>query len=254
LVHVPAYSPYAVAEYTLAMILTLNRKTHRAYNRTKDLNFNINGFVGFDLKGKTAGIIGTGQIGRIVASILNGFGVKLLLSDPYPDSEFAETINAEYTDLASLCRNADIISLNCPLTPATYHLINDDAVKLMKNGVMLINTGRGPLIDTDALIKGLKSRKIGSAGLDVYEEESDYFFEDFSNDIIDDDRLGRLLTFNNVLITSHQAFFTEEALGNIAATTLQNINDYFTDRKLDNEICYHVCSKGCNKEKNGRCW
>lgn len=254
LVRVPAYSPHAVAEYTLALILTLNRKTHRAYNRTKDLNFNINGFVGFDLKGRTAGVIGTGQIGRIVSSILNGFGMKVLLTDPFPDKEFAKSIGADYVDLKTLCNEADIVSLNCPLTPETYHIINDETIEAMKDGVMIINTGRGPLIDTDALIKGLKSRKVGSAGLDVYEEESDYFFEDFSNDIIDDDRLGRLLTFNNVLITSHQAFFTEDALGNIATTTLQNIKDFFSDDKLPNEICYHVCDDECDKEENGRCW
>ena len=251
---VPAYSPYAVAEYTLAMIMTLNRKTHRAYNRTKDLNFNINGFKGFDMHGRTAGVIGTGKIGQIIASILHGFGMKILLTDPYPNHEFAKKIDAEYVSLQDLCKNSKVISLNCPLTPETHHIINDETIALMTDDVMIINTGRGPLIDTDALIRGLKSRKIGAAGLDVYEEESNYFFEDFSNDIIDDDRLGRLLTFNNVLITSHQAFFTEEALQNIASTTLENVKEYFSENKLTNEICYRGSRDACKKIDGEMCW
>lgn len=215
-VRVPAYSPYAVAEHTLALMLTLNRKTHKAYNRTREGNFALHGLMGFDMHGKTAGIIGTGKIAKILIKTLCSMGLKVLAYDVYPDQEFAEKYQMEYTDLDSLYKNADIISLHCPLNKETEYIIDFDSIKKMKEGVMIINTGRGKLIHTQALIEGLKSKKIGAAGLDVYEEESDYFFEDRSNRVMDDDVLARLLSFNNVIVSSHQAFFTKEALANIA--------------------------------------
>ncbi len=250
---VPAYSPYAVAEHTVALMLTLNRKTHKAYQRIRDNNFTINGFLGFDMHGKTAGVIGTGKIGRILIDILNGFGMKVLAYDKFPNEELAQSGKMTYVSLDDLYRQSDIISLNCPLNTETYHMINKDSISKMKETVMIINTGRGPLIDTKALIEGLKTRRIGSAGLDVYEEENEYFFEDFSQEVIDDDVLARLMTFNNVLITSHQAFFTEEALHNIADTTLTNIRDYFSDKALVNEVCYQ-CDDNCRKDREGRCF
>ncbi|MGM0442481.1 MAG: 2-hydroxyacid dehydrogenase [Elusimicrobiota bacterium] len=253
-VRVPAYSPHAVAEHALALMLTLNRKTHRAYYRTKDRNFNIEGLKGFDMAGKTAGIIGTGQIGRVLIKILKGLDMKVLAYDIAPDEEFAKNTGFEYVGLEGLYKRSDIISLNCPLTPETRHIINRDSISMMKEGVMIINTGRGQLIETGALIDALKNRKIGSAGLDVYEEESEYFFEDFSSQIIDDDILARLLTFPNVLVTSHQGFFTKEALENIAGTTLKNIEDYFKENKLENEVCYRCDSEPCRKEEEGRCF
>lgn len=255
-VRVPSYSPYAVAEHAMAMILTLNRKTHKAYNRTQDGNFTIQGLLGFDLFGKTIGVIGTGQIGKILIGIAKGFGMKVLAFDSFPNVEYAKTAGFEYTDLDTLYQNSDIISLHCPLTPETQYIVNAGSIAKMKNGVMLINTSRGKLIDTKALINGLKSRKIGYAGLDVYEEESEYFFEDYSTEILDDDVLARLLTFSNVLITSHQAFFTKEALTNIAETTLKNISNYFENQPLQNEICYR-CSQdtiNCAKAKTGKCF
>ncbi len=250
---VPAYSPYAVAEHTVALMLSLNRKTHKAYYRIRDNNFTINGFLGFDMHGKTAGVIGTGKIGRLLIDILNGFGMKVLAYDTYPNKELEKSAKAVYVTLDKLYAESDIISLNCPLNSKTYHIINDDAIAKMKDTVMIINTGRGPLIDTKALIKGLKTRKIGSAGLDVYEEENDYFFEDFSQEVITDDILARLITFNNVLITSHQAFFTQEALLNIATTTLNNIRDFREGKALVNEVCYK-CDDNCRKLKGGRCF
>lgn len=253
-VRVPAYSPYAVAEHTVALILALNRKIHRAFYRIRDGNFAITGLKGFDMHGKTAGVIGTGKIGKVLLQILKGFGMRLLVYDPHPDREFATQVGCEYVDFPTLLAEADIISLNCPLTKETYHLINRDTIKLMKPGVMLINTGRGHLVDTKALIDGLKSGRIGAAGLDVYEEEGDIFFEDFSNQVIGDDVLARLLTFNNVLITSHQGFFTTEALHNIAQTTLQNIADYFADQPLVNEICYRCDAPRCRHKMQGRCF
>lgn len=255
-VRVPAYSPYAVAEHAVAMMLTLNRKTHKAYYRTQDNNFSIQGLLGFDMRGKTAGVIGTGQIGRILIQILKGFGMTVLAYDPFPNPKFAEELGFEYADLDTLYSKSDVISLHCPLTPETQYIINADSIAKMKDNVMLINTSRGKLINTRALIDGLKSKKIGYAGLDVYEEESDYFFEDYSNDIISDDVLARLLTFHNVLITSHQAFFTKEALANIAETTLNNVTDYFEGRPLKNEICYHCGQEtaNCNKVRQGKCF
>jgi D-lactate dehydrogenase len=235
-VRVPAYSPYAVAEHTLALMLTLNRKTHRAYNRTREGNFALSGLMGFDMYGKTAGIIGTGKIAKILIKTLRSMGMEILAYDLFPDNDFAAREGIKYVSLDELYANSDIISLHCPLTKETEYIINDEAIAKMKNGVMMINTGRGKLIDTQALIKGLKSKKIGSAGLDVYEEESEYFFEDRSNRVMDDDVLARLLSFNNVVVTSHQAFFTQEALENIAETTLKNIQDFIEGRELINEV------------------
>lgn len=241
-VRVPAYSPYAVAEHAAALMVTLNRKTHKAYNRTRESNFNISGLLGFDLHGKTLGIIGTGKIGRIFARIGNGYGMKVLAYDKYP----TEDPNIEYVELDRLYEAADVISLHCPLLKDTHHLINKESIKKMKPGVMLINTSRGGLIDSESLIEAIKERKVGSAGLDVYEEEEDYFFEDFSDEIIEDDVLARLLSFNNVLVTSHQAFFTKEALTNIATTTLENITAFKGNEKLENEICYRCDKNGKN--------
>ena len=235
-VRVPAYSPHAVAEHPVALILVLNRKVHRAYWRTRDGNFSLHGLMGFDMYGKTAGIIGTGKIARELIRILKGFGMKVLAYDIFPDAEYAAQAQVEYVTLDELYRRADIISLHCPLTDQTRYMINGDAIGKMKPGVILINTGRGQLIHTEALIEGLKEKKIGAAGLDVYEEEAAYFYEDTSDRIMDDDILARLLSFNNVIMTSHQGFFTREALDNIAHTTLQNINDFDKHRKLVNEV------------------
>ena len=232
----PAYSPYAVAEYSLALMLSLNRKIHRAYWRTRDGNFSLNGLMGFDMHGKTVGIIGTGKIAKILIRILKGLGMHILAYDVYPDYKFAEEEGITYTTLDELYKNSDIISLHCPLTEQTRYIINDDSIAKMKDGVMIINTGRGQLIHTNALIEGLKEKKISAAGLDVYEEEGDYFYEDKSDKIIDDDVLARLLSFNNVIVTSHQAFFTKEAMHNIAETTLQNIEDFRQNRPLVNEV------------------
>ncbi|MBQ8672634.1 MAG: 2-hydroxyacid dehydrogenase [Bacteroides sp.] len=232
-VHVPAYSPYAVAEYTLALMLSLNRKIPRATWRTRDGNFSLQGLLGFDMHGKSVGIIGTGKIAKKLITMLRGLDMHILAYDLYPDYNFAREHQVVYTTLDELYRSSDIISLHCPLTEETKYLINDYSIGKMKPGVMLINTGRGQLIQTNALIEGLKNKKIGSAGLDVYEEEGDYFYEDKSDKIIDDDTLARLLSFNNVIVTSHQAFFTREALENIAATTLQNIKNYFEGMALD---------------------
>jgi D-lactate dehydrogenase len=247
-VRVPAYSPHAVAEHAAALILSLNRKTHKAYYRVRDGNFNINGFLGFDMHGKTVGIIGTGKIGRCLIQILQGFGMHVLAFDTFPDQDYARDRRFTYVDLHELFARSDVISLHCPLTPETRYMINAQTISTFKDGVMLINTGRGPLIDTKALIDGLKSGKIGAAGLDVYEEESDYFFEDRSADMITDDVLARLLTFPNVLVTSHQGFFTVEALYNIAHTTLNNLKEYFEHGTLTNEICYR-CQEVCPKDK-----
>lgn len=235
-VRVPAYSPYAVAEYTVALMLSLNRKIHRAAWRTREGNFSLHGLLGFDMHGKTAGIIGTGKIAKKLISILRGFGMNILAYDLYPDYNFARENQVVYTTLDELYHSSDIISLHCPLTEQTKYLINDYSISKMKDGVMIINTGRGQLIHTNALIEGLKNKKIGSAGLDVYEEESQYFYEDRSDKIIDDDTLARLLSFNNVIVTSHQAYFTQEALSNIATTTLQNVRDFTQGKALENEV------------------
>lgn len=233
-VRVPAYSPHAVAEHAIALILTLNRKIHRAYYRVREGNFSLNGLLGFDLYGRTAGLIGTGKIGRIVGQILAGMGCKVLAYDPFPNDEFSEF--GEYVSLEKLYGESDIISLHCPLTPSNTHLINSSAIAQMKPGVMLINTSRGGLIDTQAVIDGLKEKNIGYLALDVYEKEADLFFEDLSDEVIQDDLFERLLTFPNVIITGHQAFFTQEALQNIAETTLSNITEIETKETCQNLV------------------
>lgn len=235
IVRVPEYSPYAVAEHAIAMLLTSIRRIHKAYIRTRDFNFSLNGFTGFDLHGKTAGVIGTGKIGRCFIDICRGFGMHVIAYDPYPVKDGG----IEYVELNDLFRRSNIISLHCPLTPQNKHIINEESIELMKKGAVLINTSRGALINTDALIKGIKSKKIGAACLDVYEEESDLFFEDYSGHIVQDDTLARLITLPNVLITSHQAFLTEEALNNIADTTTENILSFFRDHTLANEVKLH---------------
>ncbi len=237
-VRVPAYSPNAIAEHTITLMLALNRKIHRAYFRTRDSNFSLNGLLGFDMYHKTAGIIGTGRIGKVLIKILHGFDMNVLAFDKYQDTDYAKELDFKYVKLDELFRNSDIISLNCPLTKETEFLINKDNIKKMKDGVMIINTGRGKLIKTYDLIQALKSGKISAAGLDVYEEESEYFFEDLSNRILTDDILARLLSFNNVIITSHQGFFTKEAMYNIAKTTMDNIKNFADGEKLVNEVCY----------------
>ncbi len=220
---VPVYSPYAVAEHAVALLLTLNRKIHRAFNRVREQNFSLNGLVGFDLHGKTAGIVGTGKIGRIVAQILCGFGMKVLAFDPFPNREWAQQNGVEYVDALSLAGRSDVVLLHVPLTPETRHLIHAETLESMKPGAMLINVSRGGLIDTKALIAALKSGRLGGVGLDVYEEEEGIFFEDLSGQVLQDDELARLLTFPNVLVTAHQAFLTREALSDIARTTVANL-------------------------------
>lgn len=237
-VRVPEYSPHAIAEHTLALMLCLNRKVHRAFIRTRDGNFSLNGFQGFDMYGKTAGVIGTGKIGRTVAQILKGLGMNIIAYDLYPNESFAKEIGMKYATLDELYANSDVITLHCPLTKETEYLICDKSIEKMKDGVMIINTGRGKLIHTKHLIDGLVSRKVGYAGLDVYEEEGAYFYEDYSDSIMTDEILARLLSFNNVIVTSHQAFFTEEAMSNIAHTTMDNIKDFFEDKELQNEVVY----------------
>ncbi|MBP7401113.1 MAG: 2-hydroxyacid dehydrogenase [Clostridia bacterium] len=244
-VRVPGYSPAAVAEHAAALLLTLNRKTHRAFARTRDFNFAINGLMGSDLSGKTAGIVGTGRIGQILVRILRGFDMRVIAYDPFPlaDSDI------EYVPLDRIWRESDVVSLHCPLTPENVHLVGHDAVAAMKPGVLLINTSRGGLIDTDALLEGLRTRRIGGAGLDVYEEEADFFFEDKSNDIFADERLALLLAYPNVLVTSHQGFFTREAMQAIARTTVANIQAFERGEFLENEICYQCMTGGCDRLK-----
>ena len=234
-VRVPAYSPEAVAEHTIALILTLNRKTHRAFNRVRERNFALNGLLGFNLHGKAVGLVGTGQIGLATAKILKGFGCQLLAHDPYPNEEFL-ALDGRYVSLETLYQQSDIISLHCPLTDESHHLIDQHAIEAMKPGVMLINTSRGGLVDTPALITGLKSRKISALGLDVYEQESQLFFHDHSGEIIDDELFERLLTFPNVMITGHQGFFTEEALSQISSTTLNNLEQLAKGESCANEL------------------
>lgn len=231
--HVPAYSPYAVAEYAMALLFALNRKIHRAYLRTRDFDFSIDGLTGFDLHRKTVGIIGTGKIGRVFIDICRGIGMRCLAYDPYPSDE----CHAEYVDLDTLYAESDIISLHCPLTRDTRRIINAGSIEKMKDGVFIINTSRGALIHAEALLDAIKSHKIGGAGLDVYEEETDLFYEDFSDTIIQDDVLARLLSMPNVIITSHQAFLTDEALHNIADVTLKNIRLFLDGKPPENQIC-----------------
>jgi len=236
---VPAYSPYAVAEHAMALLLTLIRHTHRSYIRTRDFNFSLSGLTGFDLHGKTVGVIGTGRIGRVFIDICRGFGMRVIAYDPYP------VAGIDYVDLPTLLAESDIISLHCPLSADTYHIINTDAIAQTKNGVVIVNTSRGALIDAEALLAAIKSGKIGGAALDVYEEEAEFFFEDNSDHIMPDDVLARLLSMPNVIISSHQAFLTEEALDNIAATTLKNVADYFNNGTVSNDVC-GTCAKPCN--------
>lgn len=235
-VRVPEYSPHAVAEHTVALLMSLNRKTHKAYHRVREANFSIEGLVGFDLFGKTIGVIGTGKIGRVFAEIMRGFGCKIIAADPLPSTAWAQTNQISYVSLTELLKLADVVSLHCPLTKESFHLLNRQTLPLMKPGAMLLNTGRGALIETQALIESLKSGHLGAAGLDVYEEEGAYFFKDLSEQILKDDALARLLTFPNVLITSHQAFLTTEALVQIAKTTLNSILDFQQNKKLNCEV------------------
>lgn len=250
-VRVPDYSPRAVAEHAIGLLLSINRKIHKAYNRTREGNFSLSGLIGFDLYKKTAGVIGVGKIGKALVNILNGFGMNVLGNDTNPDMKLEENGKLTYVDKDSIYLYSDIIFLNCPLTKDTYHMIGDSAIKRMKEGAIIINTGRGGLIDSLSLINGLKEQKLGGAGLDVYEEEDQYFFEDFSGIVIEDDVLARLLTFNNVIVTSHQGYFTKEALTNIAETTLVNISEFFKGGYFPNEICYQ-CSSGdiCPKQED----
>lgn len=231
IVRVPSYSPYAVAEHAMGLILSLNRKIHKAYARTRDFNFSLNGLTGFDLYGKTAGVIGTGKIGQVFIDICRGFGMNVIAYDPKP-----KDIGIEYVTTDELFRRSDIISLHCPLTEQTRYIIDADAISLMKKNALIVNTSRGRLIDSEALLKALNEQRIGGAALDVYEEESDLFFEDNSDRIVTDEVLSLLVSRPNVLITSHQAFLTEEALKNIAEITLKNLEDYFSGRPLENEI------------------
>lgn len=234
---VPAYSPHAVAEHAMALLLTINRRTHKAYIRTREFNFSLQGLAGFDLYGKTVGIIGTGKIGRVFADICKGFGMQILAYDKFPAADSGLT----YVELPELFEKSDIISLHCPLTEDTRHIINADSIARMKKGVTIINTSRGGLVDTEALITGIKEKKVGAACLDVYEEEGDLFYEDFSGHIVQDDKLVRLIAMPNVIVTSHQAFLTNEALDNIAATTVRNMTRFFAgDPDSTTEVCYHA--------------
>ncbi len=251
-VHVPAYSPYAVAEHAMALLLISVRRIHKAYNRTREFNFSLNGLTGFDLHGKTVGVIGTGKIGQIFIDICRGFGMNVIAYDLFPKKDSG--IN--YVSLNELFSESDIISLHCPLTEETRHMVNKEAISSMKKGVVIVNTSRGALIDTQALIEGIKERKIGAACLDVYEEEADVFFEDRSGHIMDDETLSRLISMPNVIVTSHQAFLTQEALQSIAETTISNILSFFdNDGICDNELCYHCGNiEHCKKERKERCF
>jgi len=249
---VPAYSPYAVAEHAVAMLLTSIRRIHKAYIRTRDFNFSLNGMTGFDLHGKTVGVIGTGKIGRVFIDICRGFGMKVLAYDKFeaPGLDNGDTIR--YVTLDELFAACDIISLHCPLTEETYHVINEETIAKCKRGVVLINTSRGALVDAEALLAGIKSRKVGAACLDVYEEESDFFFEDFSGHILEDDTLARLISMPNVIVTSHQAFLTEDALSNIAETTVNNLKAISENGQCENEVCFRSgLAEDC---KSGKCF
>lgn len=249
---VPAYSPYAVAEHTMALLLTSIRRIHKAYIRTRDFNFSLNGMTGFDLHGKTVGVIGTGRIGRVFIDICRGFGMKILAYDKFPCEGLDNGDTVKYVPLDELFKSSDIISLHCPLTEDTYHIINEASLAQCKRGVVILNTSRGALVDAEALLVGIKSRHIGAACLDVYEEESALFFEDFSGHIIDDDVLARLISMPNVIVTSHQAFLTEEALSNIAETTVKNIADMIQTQQCPNEVCFRCgAAEDC---KSGKCF
>lgn len=251
-VRVPAYSPYAVAEHTMALLLTSVRRIHKSYIRTRDFNFSLAGLTGFDLHGKTVGVIGTGKIGRVFIDICRGFGMKVLAYDKYPAEGLDNGDTIRYVGLDELFENSNIISLHCPLTDDTYHIINEDSLAKCKQGVVVLNTSRGSLVDTEALLAGIKSRKVGAACLDVYEEESDFFFEDYSGHIMEDDTLARLISMPNVIVSSHQAFLTEEALENIAETTVRNIVDIVQKNQCANELCYRCGNtEDC---KGGKCF
>ena len=249
---VPAYSPYAVAEHTIALLLTSIRRIHKAYIRTRDFNFSLSGLTGFDLHGKTVGVVGTGRIGRAFIDICLGFGMKVLAYDKYPSEELKKAGRISYVSLDKLFGDSDIISLHCPLTEETNHLINRDTLARCRRGVVILNTSRGALIDAEALLEGIKARHVGAACLDVYEEESEFFFEDFSGHILDDDILARLISMPNVIVTSHQAFLTEEALQSIAETTVNNLITFAKNGQCENELCY----RGGNTEdcKCGKCF
>jgi D-lactate dehydrogenase len=250
--HVPAYSPYAVAEHAAALLLTSVRRIHKAYNRTREFNFSLSGLTGFVLHGKTVGVIGTGRIGRLFIDICKGFGMHVIAYDKFP----AKDSSIEYVSLDELFERSDIISLHCPLTEETKHVINQDAINKMKKGVVILNTSRGALIDAQALLEGLKDRKVGAACLDVYEEEADIFFEDRSNHILNDEVLSQLISMPNVIVTSHQAFLTKEALDNIAETTVNNLLSFYEkDGVCDNELCYH-CHRieECKKDRAEKCF
>lgn len=250
-VRVPAYSPYAVAEHAMALLLTSIRRIHKAYIRTRDFNFRLDGFTGFDLHGKTVGVVGTGKIGRIFIDICRGFGMHVIAYDKFP----AKDSGIEYVSIDELWERSDIISFHCPLTDENRHMVNADSISKMKKGVVIINTSRGALIDSEALVEGIKARKIGAACLDVYEEESNVFFHDYSNHIVNDDTLARLISMPNVIVTSHQAFLTNEALANIADTTLDNVREFFQKDTCSNEVCYK-CSNiaNCNQAHEKKCF
>ena len=251
-VHVPAYSPYAVAEHAAALLLTSIRRIHKAYNRTRDFNFSLNGLTGFDLHGKTVGIVGTGKIGRIFIDICRGFGMNVIAYDRFPTADSG----IEYVAMDELFEKSDIISLHCPLTEDTKHMIDGKAIDRMKKGVVIINTSRGALIDVEALLDGIKARKVGAACLDVYEEEADIFFEDRSGHILNDELLARLISMPNVIVTSHQAFLTVEALNNIAEATLANIRSFYdNDGICENELCYRCGNvEQCKKARKEKCF
>jgi D-lactate dehydrogenase len=251
-VRVPEYSPYAVAEHAVTLVLSLNRKIHRALARTRELNFSLEGLVGFDLHGKTVGIIGTGRIGRVAARIFRGFGCRVLAFDAAPDADFAAEIGLQYVDFETVLKSSDILSLHVPLTPTTHHLIDGKAFASMKPTALIVNTGRGALIETKSLIKALKAHRIGGAALDVYEEEEGVFFQDLSEQGLGDDQLARLLTFPNVVITSHQAFLTEEALKNISETTMENVSDFENGRPLKNEVEKQQGDQSSEKSRSQR--
>jgi len=246
---VPAYSPYAVAEHAMALLLTSVRRIHKAYIRSRDYNFTLSGLTGFDLHGKTVGVIGTGKIGRVFIDICRGFGMRVIAYDKYPAKEHE---GFEYVDLNTLFSESDIISLHCPLTEDTYHLINSETLDLCRRGVVIVNTSRGALVDAEALLSAIKSRKVGAACLDVYEEESEFFFEDKSGHIMDDEVLARLISMPNVIVTSHQAFLTEEALEAIARTTVNNLLEIFKNGACPNELCHRFGNtEDC---KNSKCF
>ena len=251
-VRVPAYSPYAVAEHTMALLLTSIRRIHKAYIRTKDFNFSLSGMTGFDLHGKTVGVIGTGRIGRVFIDICRGFGMKVLAYDKFPAPGLDNGDTVRYVPLETLFAESDIISLHCPLTEETHHVIDEKALEQCKRGVVILNTSRGALVDAEALLNAIKARKVGAACLDVYEEESDLFFEDNSGHILEDDTLARLISMPNVIVTSHQAFLTEEALENIAETTVQNLISLQETGQCKNELCYRCGeAEDC---RDGKCF